>query len=81
MCIRAWRLCRQRAMAFSSEARERLCEQFPALCEPPDSNVEALPHHLDALAGGAWRRLATSRQQLLATVVMMGINRIVVSKR
>lgn len=46
-----------------------------------DADEEALVRPLDALAAGAWRRLATSRQQLLATMVMMGVNRIAVSGR
>jgi hypothetical protein len=61
--------------------RDRLCAQFPWFCQSAAAGDEGLLRPLDRLAGGAWRRLATSRQQLLATMVMMGVNRIERSTR
>jgi hypothetical protein len=51
-----------------------LCEIDPLLCAPLDE--PATRRALDSLAGGAWCRLASSRQQLLATMVLMGIQRV-----
>ena len=52
-----------------NQARDFLTEQFPDLkLDPP--KLKARPPA---------RRLATSRQQLLATMVLMGINRVVVT--
>jgi hypothetical protein len=59
-----------------SRLRDRLCARFPWFCEPAAAGDEALSRPLDRLAGGVWRRVATSRQQLLATMVVMGVKRI-----
>lgn len=58
--------------------RERLCKRFPRLCDPPTrEEQERVAKALAAIAGGTWRRLAKQRQQLLATMVLLGINRCV----
>jgi hypothetical protein len=68
-----------------SEARlvADLCEAYPLLCEPhaggsaaSGSVEDRALDSLDGLAGGVWRRLASSRQQLLGSLVLMGISRI-----
>ena len=51
-----------------------LCEINPLLCAPLDD--PAIHPALDSLAGGAWCRLASPRQQLLATMVLMGVQRV-----
>jgi hypothetical protein len=52
-----------------NQARDFLTEQLPALkIDPP--KLKSKP---------PTRRLATTRQQLLATMVLMGINRVVVT--
>jgi hypothetical protein len=61
------------------EARERLCEHYPALCEPASGTDQTPARYRQAVADGVWRRHATTRQQMLATMVMMGVNRIVVT--
>jgi hypothetical protein len=60
-----------------SQLLVHLCEVSPLLCDPLGaSDANRLLRPLEPVARGAWRRLARSRQQLLATMVMMGINRI-----
>src|SRR5262249_33095930 len=55
--------------------RDHLCDVPPPWCDPPTrEEQQQLPAALDAL-GGTWRHLAKNRQQLLATMVLMGINR------
>jgi hypothetical protein len=62
--------------------REHLCDGYPPLCDPPTrEEQQRLAAAIDALAGGTWRRLAKARQQLLATMVLMGVNRSVGSHK
>jgi hypothetical protein len=65
-----------------TEVVAHLCEAYPPLCErdiaasnPSSPNNDRSRNPLDALAGGLWRRLASSRQQLLASVVVVGLRR------
>jgi hypothetical protein len=51
-----------------------LCEINPLLCALLDE--PATHRALDSLAGGAWCCLASSPQQLLATMVLMGVQRV-----
>jgi hypothetical protein len=72
------------------EVLSRLCDAYPRLCEgaagsaastwssePSRHSFETpdLPAPLDRVGGAAWRRLASSRQQLLATLVIMALDR------
>jgi hypothetical protein len=61
------------------QARERLCERFPALCETTTTVGETPAPRRNAVAGHTGRRLATTRQQLLATMMTTAVRRIVAS--
>ena len=54
-----------------NEARDYLAKRFPDLCPASTAKVK--------LPAAIRSRIATDRQQLLATMVLMGINRIVVT--
>jgi hypothetical protein len=69
----------QDANVSDEEAREPLCKRFPALCETTGAVGETPAPRTRAVAGGTRRRLATTRQQLLATMVTMGVRRIAAS--
>jgi hypothetical protein len=57
-------------------ARDYLREASPLLSDPPTREEEQrLAKAIDAIAGGRWRRLAKKRQPLVATMVLLGINR------
>jgi hypothetical protein len=63
-----------------TELVAHLCEAYPPLCErdiatsnPSSPDYDRFRNPLDTLAGGLWRRLASSRQQLLASVVVLGL--------
>jgi hypothetical protein len=60
------------------QARERLCERFPALCEGT-STVGRSPASRAPAVAGPTRGRVTTRQQLLATMVATGVRRIAVS--
>ena len=59
-------------------ARRTLCEAYPPLCDDPHRAISPAGSGLtlpDSKAAAIWRRHASSRQQLLATMVMMGVSR------
>jgi len=58
-------------------ARATLCRVYPPLCESDKPHEKSL----DAIAAGRWRRFASSRQQLLATLVLASVTRITRSHR
>jgi hypothetical protein len=71
--FRAGHVSETELLAHLYKAYPALCERGIAASRPSSPDYDRSRNPLDTLAGGLWRRLASSRQQLLANVIILGL--------